>query len=88
MARRRVGLIVEGPPAREGTTIVDAEGKEIGVVTSGTLSPSLKKSISMGYVKPPFHNVGEKVTVKVRGKSYPALVTKLPFVSTNYKHIE
>jgi len=88
LPRRRVGLIIEGPPAREGTIIATLDGKELGVVTSGTISPCLKKSISMGYVKPPHHNVGEKLTVIIRGKTYPANVTKLPFVPTNYKHLE
>jgi len=88
LSRRRVGLIIDGPPAREGVIIADQNGNDIGIITSGTVSPVLKKSISMGYVKPPLHNVDSKVVVKIRGKSYPSVVVKLPFVPTNYKHVE
>jgi len=60
--------------------------KKIGYCTSGTISPVLKKAISMAYVEPPFHEVGQVLNVVVRGKSYPATVSKLPFVPTSYKH--
>lgn len=43
--KKRVGFVVEGPPAREGVKVLDGEGKEVGYVTSGTHSPSLKQSI-------------------------------------------
>jgi len=86
--RRRVGIIVEGPPARENVVIMAPDGKtEIGHVTSGTVSPCTKQSIAMGYVKPPYHEVGaHELHVVVRGKTYKAKVCKLPFVPTNYKH--
>ncbi|TQS38394.1 hypothetical protein Golomagni_01100 [Golovinomyces magnicellulatus] len=82
--KRRVGLIVEGAPAREGTNIVDAEGSQIGVVTSGCPSPSLGKNISMGYIKDGFHRPGTKINVVVRGKGRKAEVTKMPFVPAKY----
>lgn len=84
LKRRRIGLFVDGPPAREGASVHTLSGEEIGTVTSGTLSPILKKSISMAYVKPPHHKLDEKLKVKVRGKTYDATVTKLPFVPTKY----
>lgn len=43
--RKRTGFIVEGPPARDGAKIQTKDGKEVGYVTSGAPSPSLKKSI-------------------------------------------
>jgi len=87
LKRRRVGLIVEGAPAREGATVHDPTTKEqIGIVTSGTMSPCLKKAISMAYVKPPLHALDSKVLVSVRGTFRNATVTKLPFVSTTYKN--
>ncbi|KAK3995442.1 putative aminomethyltransferase [Cladorrhinum sp. PSN332] len=87
--RRRVGLIVEGAPAREGAEIVTRaeEGKEtvkLGVVTSGCPSPSLGKNIAMGYVKDGFHKAGTEVDVLVRGRPRKAVVTKMPFVPTKY----
>jgi aminomethyltransferase len=87
--RRRVGLIVEGAPAREGAEIVSRaeEGKEsvkLGAVTSGCPSPSLGKNIAMGYVKDGFHKAGTEVDVLVRGRPRKAVVAKMPFVPTKY----
>ncbi|KAK4158183.1 hypothetical protein C8A00DRAFT_11052 [Chaetomidium leptoderma] len=87
--RRRVGLIVEGAPAREGVEIVSRaeEGKEavkLGIVTSGCPSPSLGKNIAMGYVKDGFHKAGTEVDVLVRGRPRKAVVAKMPFVPTKY----
>ena len=64
---------------RHGYEIADAEGNVIGVVTSGTMSPVLKKGIGMGYVKTPFSKVGSEIYIKVRNKSLKALVVKAPF---------
>jgi len=86
LPKRRVGLFVEGSPARENATIHDpVSGQEIGVITSGTFSPVLKKAIAMAYVKPPYHKLDGKVHVNVRGKMREATVTKMPFVPTKYK---
>ncbi|MDP6830161.1 MAG: glycine cleavage system aminomethyltransferase GcvT, partial [Alphaproteobacteria bacterium] len=50
-ARKRVGILPEGrAPAREGTVIIDADGTEIGAVTSGGFGPSLGGPLAMGYV--------------------------------------
>jgi len=82
--RKRVGLIVQkGAPAREETEI-HANGSKIGVVTSGTFSPCLKKAISMAYVATPYSNLGTMVDVMIRGKASQAEVVKLPFVPTRY----
>ena len=50
-ARKRVGFTCEGPPAREGSAILDAEGRQVGVVTSGLKGPSVGKNIGMCYVE-------------------------------------
>ncbi|KAI6249889.1 Aminomethyltransferase, mitochondrial [Erysiphe necator] len=84
VTRRRVGIIVEGAPAREGAKIIDLDGAEIGNVTSGCPSPSLGKNISMGYIKDGFHRSGTHVKVLVRGKKREAHVTKMPFLPTKY----
>ncbi|TIA12131.1 glycine cleavage system T protein [Aureobasidium pullulans] len=84
VSRRRVGLLVEGAPAREGAQIVDAEGQIIGAVTSGCPSPTLKKNIAMGYVKDGQHKSGTELGVVVRGKTRKATVTKMPFVPSKY----
>ena len=83
--RRRVGLIVDGAPAREGADIVLGEGEDtIGKVTSGCPSPTLGKNIAMGYVRSGMHKAGTEVGVVVRGKRRNAIVTKMPFVKSHY----
>lgn len=84
VTRRRVGFVVEGAPAREGAKVVDEAGKEIGVVTSGCPSPTLKKNIAMGYVRDGMHKSGTDVQVVVRGRPRKATVTKMPFVPSKY----
>ncbi|KAH7403406.1 aminomethyltransferase-like protein [Cadophora sp. MPI-SDFR-AT-0126] len=82
--RRRIGLIVEGAPAREGAEIVNDKGDKIGNITSGCPSPTLGKNIAMGYIKDGFHKSGTDVEVVVRGKKRKAKVTKMPFVPSKY----
>ena len=82
--RRRVGLIVEGAPAREGAEIVNEKGEKIGNITSGCPSPTLGKNIAMGYIKDGFHKAGTDVEVVIRGKKRKAQVSKLPFVPSKY----
>ncbi|KAI4614805.1 hypothetical protein J4E80_006308 [Alternaria sp. BMP 0032] len=84
VSRRRVGLIVEGSPAREGAEIVDEAGEKIGTITSGCPSPTMKKNISMGYVKDGMHKAGTEVEVIVRGRKRKAVVTKMPFIPSKY----
>ncbi|KAJ3368129.1 hypothetical protein GGF31_006837 [Allomyces arbusculus] len=84
ITKRRVGLLVQGAPAREGAKIVNAEGQEIGQITSGCPSPVLKKNVAMGYVAKGFTKAGSEVNVVVRGKTQKATVTKMPFVPHNY----
>ncbi|KAK6592944.1 glycine cleavage system T protein [Botrytis cinerea] len=82
--RRRIGLIVEGAPAREGADIVNDKGEKIGNITSGCPSPTLGKNVAMGYIKDGFHKAGTDVSVVVRGKERKAKVTKMPFVPSKY----
>ncbi|XP_076758242.1 aminomethyltransferase, mitochondrial [Xylocopa sonorina] len=83
--KKRVGLsIVHGPPAREGACILTPEGERVGKITSGGPSPTLGRSIAMGYVPSELAHYGGGVLVEVRGKTYKATVTKMPFVKTNY----
>lgn len=85
-ARRRVGLTVEGAPAREGAKIF-AKGTDdelVGSITSGCPSPTVGKNIAMGYVKSGHHKPEMEVEVEVRGKRRAALVTKMPFLPPKY----
>jgi len=82
--RRRIGLLVDGAPAREGAEIVSEKGEKIGKITSGCPSPTLGKNIAMGYIKDGFHKSGTEVGVLVRGKQRKATVSKMPFVPSKY----
>ncbi|TVZ55084.1 aminomethyltransferase [Lutibacter sp. Hel_I_33_5] len=64
---------------RQGYDIVDGNGKKIGNVTSGTMSPCLSKGIGMGYVPRIFAKSGTQIHIQVRKKAIPATVVKLPF---------
>jgi len=57
-----------------------ANNTEIGYVTSGNLSPTLDKPIGLGYVKSECKEPGTNIEIEARGKLFPAVVTKLPFV--------
>ena len=64
---------------RQGYDIVDENDNIIGHVTSGTMSPSLKKGIGMGYVNKGHTKLGTKIFIKIRNKAVPATIVKLPF---------
>ena len=77
--RKLIGLILEGRRiARQGARVL-ADGAEVGVVTSGTLSPTLEKSIAMAYLDASYCEAGRSITVEVRDQQIPAVVTALPF---------
>ena len=64
---------------RQGYAIVNENGDNIGIVTSGTMSPSLKKGIGMGYVKKGYTKLGTKIFIQIRNKAVAATLVKLPF---------
>ena len=66
---------------RQGYKIFDETGTtEIGIVTSGTSSPSLKKGIGMGYIKKGYFSKGEKIRIQIRKNFISATITKTPFI--------
>jgi aminomethyltransferase len=77
--RKLVGLELEGKRiARQGTPIV-LDGNIIGEVTSGTLSPTLGKSIAMAYVDAAHTAEGTSLSADLKGTLNPAKVVKMPF---------
>ena len=64
---------------RHGYDIVDENGKVIGVVTSGTMSPSLNKGIGLGYVPTTRSEIGKAIYIQIRKNAVPATIVKLPF---------
>jgi len=78
--RRLVGfeLVDKGVP-RHGYDVVDAAGDKIGIVTSGTMGPSVKKGIGMAYVPMAYAKSGSEIFISIRDKAIKAQVVKMPF---------
>lgn len=78
--RKLIGFeMIDKGIARHDYEICDAEGNNIGKVTSGTQSPSLAKAIGMGYLQTAFATIGNEIFVKIRDKALKAKVVKIPF---------
>jgi aminomethyltransferase len=69
---------------RAGMAIKNAEGAEIGIVTSGTFSPSLKVGIALALIEPQYA-VGDVVTIDVRGRESLATINSLPFMPSRVR---
>lgn len=78
--RKLVGfeMIDRGIP-RHGYELLNAEGEKIGVVTSGTMSPTRKIGIGMGYVKPEYSKINTEIYIDMRGRALKAIIVKPPF---------
>jgi aminomethyltransferase len=84
-SRRRVGIKPSGrAPAREGTEILDANGKPIGTITSGGFGPSVNGPVAMGYVESDHAALGTPIQLVVRGKPMSAAIANLPFTPHRY----
>ena len=78
--RKLVGFeMIDRCIPRHGYELVSAEGDKIGIVTSGTMSPTRKIGIGMGYVKPEYRPVGKLICPAMRGRKLKAVVVKPPF---------
>lgn len=80
ITRKLVALISEEKTFPRHGYDISANGRKIGYITSGTVSPTLDKAIALGYVEKDFSGVDTEVNFVVRGKEFPAKVVKLPFV--------
>lgn len=79
LPRRLVGLELSGRNiARHGYPVGIAD-TTIGIVTSGSWSPTLSKAIALAYVPPALANLGQELWVDIRGRQAPATVVKRPF---------
>ncbi len=80
VSKKLVGFeLTERGIPRHDYQIVDAEGNDIGIVTSGTMAPSLGKGIGLGYVATEFAGVDSEIFIQIRNNKVPAKVVKLPF---------
>ena len=81
ITRKLVGFeMQEKAIPRHDYLVVDAEGNEIGKVTSGTMSPMKKIGIGLAYVAKPHFKIDSEIFIQIRNKNIPAKVVKLPFV--------
>jgi aminomethyltransferase len=80
LQRTLVGLeMVERGIARDGYRCLNEQGENIGVVTSGSPSPTLSKNIALAYVAPAFSAIGSSVYVEIRSQRCRAQVVPTPF---------
>ena len=78
--RKLVGFkILDRGIPRHDYILENQAGQAIGVVTSGTMSPSLSEGIGMGYLDRAYCTLGTKIFVRIRDKQIPAEIVKLPF---------
>ncbi len=78
--KKLVPIIFEGRAFPRKDYEIQKDGKVVGRITSGTVSPILEKPIAMGYVETSLAKEGETVDVIIRNKAIKATITKLPFV--------
>ena len=88
-ARKLIGLMLEPPSStatgqailRGGSAVCQTDGRQVGVVTSGTFSVALERSVALAYVGPDTAEVDRQLLVDVDGKPTPAQVTSVPFLN-------
>jgi aminomethyltransferase len=80
VTRKLVGFeLTERGIPRHDYEITDKDGNVIGIVTSGTMAPSLNKGIGLGYVPAEYAAEGSQIFIRIRKNDIPAQVVKLPF---------
>jgi aminomethyltransferase len=80
LRRKLVAFEVTGRGvARHGYALHDADGREVGVCTSGSPGPTVGKNIGLGYLPAPMSEVGSRFFVDCRGKGIEAVVVRAPF---------
>lgn len=78
--RKLVALISEEKCFPRHGYDLSVDGKKVGHITSGTVSPILEKAIALGYVESIYAKEGSLINFLIRGKEIPATITKLPFI--------
>ncbi len=83
--RKRVGIAPLGKaPVREGAALVDANGKQVGIITSGGFGPTANAPVAMGYVNTQNCAEGTELSAIVRDKPVPVKVAAMPFAPHRY----
>ncbi len=78
--RRRCGLVAEGRAVMRAGAELFADGSRVGVVSSGSFSPTLGRPIAMAYTAPAWASPGQRLSVSLRGRAHPVRVARMPFV--------
>jgi len=77
--KKLVGIqVLDKGIARKGYSVI-YNSETVGMVTSGTWSPTLKKPIALAYVPSEIAKVNTQIEVEIRGKNHPAIIVKRPF---------
>lgn len=85
--RKTVGLELEGRAVpRHGYPVLNAEGEEIGHITTGYHAISVDKSVAMALIDARYAALDTPVQVQIRKKTFPAIVTKKKFFKKSYKN--
>lgn len=85
VSRRRVGLRpVDRAPVRDGAELLDADGRAVGRITSGSFGPTVDGPIAMGYVESAYAAIGTGLHVLVRGRPVTVIVAAMPFTPHRY----
>ncbi len=81
LKRKLAGIeLIDRGIARKNYILLNAKDEEIGIITSGTMSPTLKKSIAMAYVLTDYSAIDQEVFVQIRNKKIKAKIVAIPFV--------
>jgi aminomethyltransferase len=80
LKRRLVGFMADEKAFPRHGYPIAVGGREVGVVTSGTFSPTLEKGIGMGYVPVEFAKAGSQIQIMIRNKPVRATVVSIPFI--------
>ncbi len=83
--RKLIGFMMQDRRVARSHYPIWTEGKTVGEVTSGTFSPSLQKSIGLGYVQTPYAAPGTRLEIDIRGKKGAAEVVRTPFYPSQVK---
>jgi aminomethyltransferase len=81
LKRKLAGIeLIDRGIARKDYIVLNAKDEEIGIITSGTMSPTLKKSIAMTYILTEYSEIDQQVFVQIRNKKIKAKIVEVPFV--------
>jgi len=85
-SRRRVGLRpASRAPVREGVGLLNADGQQVGRVTSGGFGPAVGEPVAMGYVESTVASVGGELSAVIRDKPVRITISDMPFVKRGYR---